>query len=287
MNAVGRPITYPPPKRHSGFVQRVITAAAFVAVMLASVYAGAISFTIIFGLVTILCLWEMLCIFFPRHDWGYRIMGLTLGVVPYAITISTNFDWASFDTLQVFWCMTAVLFLWFVIEMYQNSAKPFENIALLILSAVYVGVPFAILHDIGFLNETYNYEIIIGLMLMTWCSDTGAYMVGSQLGKTPLFSRISPKKTWEGTFGGVLATLLTGWGLSGLFPILPLQDWLALALIVSIFGPIGDLVESMLKRSHQVKDSSNLLPGHGGALDRFDAFLFALPFVAVYLFILR
>lgn len=214
-------------------------------------------------------------------------MGMILGFIPYFITVASNFDWMDFDTLRVFWVITCLLFLWFVVEMYQNKSKPFENIALLILPTIYVGLPFGILHDIGFLGGSYHYSIVMGLMLMTWASDTGAYMVGSRIGKTPLFPRISPKKTWEGTLGGVLATVLAGWGLSGLFPTLSLQDWLALAVIVSVFGPIGDLVESMLKRSYAIKDSSNLLPGHGGALDRFDAFLFMLPFVAVYLFILR
>lgn len=275
------------PKQKSSFTQRVVTAVGFVAVMLASVYFSAASFTIIFGLVTALCLWELLCIFFPTHDWGYRVMGITLGFVPYFITVSTNFDWASFDTMRVFWCISCVLFLWFVIEMYQEKDKPFENIALLMLSAIYIGIPFAILHDIGFMTGTYEFCVVMGLMLMTWANDTGAYLIGRGFGKTPLFPRISPKKTWEGALGGMIGTLLAGWGLSGLFPILPLQDWLALGLIVGIFGPIGDLVESMMKRSYGIKDSSNLLPGHGGVLDRFDAFLFMLPFVAVYLFILR
>ena len=122
---------------------------------------------------------------------------------------------------------------------------------------------------------------------MTWANDVGAYFVGSKFGKTKLFPRISPKKTWEGSFGGVMMTFLTGWLLSLYIIELNLKDWLILALIVSIFGSIGDLVESMLKRSVGVKDSGTILPGHGGFLDRFDAFIFLLPFAACYLLWLR
>ena len=118
---------------------------------------------------------------------------------------------------------------------------------------------------------------------MTWANDTGAYLIGSQIGRTKLFPRISPKKTWEGSAGGVLVTFLAGYLLSRIFSDISLVDWCVLAGIVSIFGSLGDLVESMLKRSLQIKDSGNLLPGHGGFLDRFDAFIFLLPFAAAYL----
>ena len=111
--------------------------------------------------------------------------------------------------------------------------------------------------------------------------------MGSQIGKTKLFPRISPGKTWEGSTGGVIVTFIVAYLLSLLFTDLRLMDWLILAAIVSLFGSIGDLVESMLKRSLNIKDSGNLLPGHGGILDRFDAFIFLLPFAAAYLLLLN
>ena len=136
---------------------------------------------------------------------------------------------------------------------------------------------------IAFRMGAFHPNIIFGLLLLTWANDTGAYLIGSQIGRTKLFPRISPKKTWEGSLGGVLVAFMTAYLLSLFFKDLVLKDWLILAFLVSIFGSIGDLVESMLKRSLKIKDSGNLLPGHGGMLDRFDAFLFLLPFAAAYL----
>ncbi len=275
-------------KQKSSFAQRSITAAIFVATMLACVYFGAASFTIIFAIVTVLGLWELLTIFFSENDWAHKLLGLLLGIVPYAIAVVSNFDWLHFPPENLLWGLLAILFSLFIIELFLQSKQPFQNIALLILAAIYVGLPFALLHAIGFVQgDGYYFGIVMGLMLMTWASDTGAYLVGSQFGKTPFLPRISPKKTWEGTLGGLLGTVLAGWGLSVLLPELPRTDWIVLACIVGVFGPLGDLVESMLKRSYGIKDSSNLLPGHGGVLDRFDAFLFMLPFVAVYLFLIR
>ena len=128
-----------------------------------------------------------------------------------------------------------------------------------------------------------HYGIALGYLLLLWLNDTGAYFVGSLVGKHKLFERISPGKTWEGSAGGALFALATAWGLSMLFIQLTTMHWLILAIIVVISGTIGDLVESMLKRSLGIKDSGNILPGHGGMLDRFDAVLISAPFVFVYL----
>ena len=123
--------------------------------------------------------------------------------------------------------------------------------------------------------------------MLTWGNDTGAYLIGSVIGKTPLFPRISPKKTWEGSLGGVAVTFIIAWLLSIYTQELTLQTWLVLAGIVSVFGSTGDLIESMLKRSLGVKDSGTIMPGHGGFLDRFDAFMYMIPFAAAYLLWIR
>ncbi|MEO0775984.1 MAG: phosphatidate cytidylyltransferase, partial [Bacteroidota bacterium] len=128
---------------------------------------------------------------------------------------------------------------------------------------------------------------VFGLLLLTWSNDTAAYLVGSRIGKTPLFPRISPKKTWEGSLGGVVITFLIAFLISQWFREHSTKQWLVLAGIVAIFGSTGDLVESMLKRSENIKDSGNLLPGHGGVLDRFDAFIFLLPFATAYLLLIK
>jgi phosphatidate cytidylyltransferase len=127
--------------------------------------------------------------------------------------------------------------------------------------------------------------ILVGYFGFTWIYDTGAYLYGKQFGKHKFFERISPKKTWEGTMAGTLIALTVAFGLSFLSTGLPWYDWLALAVIVIFFGTFGDLVESMFKRSLNIKDSGTILPGHGGILDRFDTMLISAPFVFLYFFL--
>src|SRR5690606_3819133 len=139
---------------------------------------------------------------------------------------------------------------------------------------------------LGFLDGEYNHRLPLGFMLILWGNDTGAYLVGKFLGKRRLFERISPKKTWEGLIGGILFALITSLILASVFAVLSSWQWVGMAVLISIFGTFGDLVESMLKRSQQVKDSGTLLPGHGGLLDRFDGLLLAAPMVFALLKIL-
>jgi phosphatidate cytidylyltransferase len=180
-----------------------------------------------------------------------------------------------------------LLFLSFVFELFAKSEQPFANVAFIILGMVYIGIPFALLDFIAFDADKFYTNTILGLLVLTWANDTGAYLVGSQIGKTKLFPSISPKKTWEGSIGGVVITIFIAILMSFFFEECTMVQWIVLAIIVVIFGSIGDLVESMLKRSYSIKDSGNLLPGHGGFLDRFDAFIFLIPFATAYLLWLR
>lgn len=276
----------------STFVRRVLTAIVFVLVMVGGVYASPYTFVGLFAIITVLAIWEYLNLALEetksRRDVNRRFLGLVLGVVPFILVALQQLNLV--QNKQYVWSATFLMlplvFLAFVYELYTASEKPFANIGILLLGMVYIGIPFALVLLIGFNNDTFSPNIVFGLLLMTWMNDTGAYLVGSQIGKTKLFPRISPKKTWEGSAGGVVVTFIVAYLLSFLFTDLRLQDWLILAAIVSLFGSIGDLVESMLKRSLNIKDSGNLLPGHGGILDRFDAFIFLLPFAAAYLLLL-
>ncbi len=276
----------------STFVRRVLTAIVFVIVMVGGVYAHPFTFVGLFGLITVLSIWEYLNLALEetksRRDVNRRFLGLILGIVPFILVALERLNIVQ-DKQYVWYAtflMLPLVFLAFVYELYTASKKPFANIGILLLGMVYIGIPFALLLLIGFNNDIFSPNIVFGLLAMTWMNDTGAYLVGSQIGKTKLFPRISPKKTWEGSTGGVVITFIVAYLLSLLFTDLRLLDWLILAAIVSLFGSIGDLVESMLKRSLNIKDSGNLLPGHGGILDRFDAFIFLLPFAAAYLLLL-
>jgi len=162
-----------------------------------------------------------------------------------------------------------------------RDKKPFVSMSQGFFSLIYVVLPFAMLHTQVVEGQEYHFWKVMGLLLLVWSSDTGAYFAGRFLGKHKLFERISPKKTWEGWFGGLLLTCVTGYLLGKHSGEFNMEIWLLSALIVGTFGPIGDLVESQFKRSLDIKDSGGLLPGHGGFLDRFDAFLIATPVVVL------
>ncbi len=267
---------------------RVYTAIVFVLVMLAGVYISPLSFVLLFGVITATSLWEFYNIA-QLKGVARRILSILLGMATYiivAIYQLTTIDAEANSLILLLLLAFPLVFSFFLYEMFSASDKPFHNIAATVLGIVYIGVPFALLEWIT-LDNGYQPNLVCGLLLLNWTNDTAAYLFGSRIGKTPLLPRISPKKTWEGTLSGVGTTLLAGIGMGFLFNDLSHWHWIALALIVGVFGALGDLVESMFKRGVQIKDSGNLLPGHGGLLDRFDAFIFIIPFATLYLIWIR
>ncbi len=269
-------------------IQRTITGLFFTGITIGGIYASPYTFMALFALVCVLCLREYLGIVLvkeaPQHSLRL-VMGFVLGLAPLAISWWSV--WPAEKPARLDIAETALIVLImvaFAIEMFSRAERPIEAVAALALGMVYIGAPFALLNMIAFQGGEYHPHLIFGLLLLTWMNDTAAYVFGSLWGKRKLFPRISPKKTWEGTLGGVFSTLLFSWALAYWFPEWSAVDWLVLAAIVALFGSLGDLVESMLKRSYQKKDSSGLLPGHGGLLDRFDSFIFMLPFAAAYLY---
>jgi len=273
----------------SGLIQRGITAFFFVAVMVGGIFGGPQTFVALFAVVTALCLWEFYNIVLlrnQRRDLFRRMLAMGLGMVPYLLATAHQLNW--FANREAFIAISSLLFFPFIFtafiyELYTKSQRPFRNVAFIVLGTIYIGVPFALLCFAAFPNQVYQPEIVIGLLVMNWLNDSGAYFLGSKFGKTPLFPRISPKKTWEGGAGGLIGALIGAIGLYYFTGCFSLPQWLGLAVIVVIFGDLGDLVESMLKRSFSIKDSGSLLPGHGGFLDRFDAFIFLLPFATAYI----
>jgi len=276
-----------------GIATRASTAVIFVLVMIGGLFGGRLSFVLLFAVITAICLWEYLSMVlhrYTRRDFSRMVLGVGFGLTPFML--ASILHMSAIHTGDQFVILTAILFfpfifMAFIYELFTRSANPFQNVGFIVLGMVYIGAPFALLDFIAFEGEKFNSWIVFGLLLLTWMNDTGAYLIGSKFGKHPLHARISPKKTWEGTIGGVAVTFLIAWLFCIVSGELRLRDWMVLALIVSVFGSMGDLVESMLKRSVGVKDSGNLLPGHGGVLDRFDAFIFLLPFAAAYLLWIR
>jgi phosphatidate cytidylyltransferase len=173
----------------------------------------------------------------------------------------------------------------FVYELYRKRPDPFTNIAHTIVGIIYIMAPLALLNVFTFEEIIVEYKpgVILGFFVLLWLNDTGAFVFGKLFGRTKLFPRISPNKTWEGTIGGGLATMTGAVVISTYNDEISIINWLVLGLIIVVAASFGDLVESMLKRSLKVKDSSNLLPGHGGILDRFDGVLLASPIAFTYL----
>lgn len=277
-------------KKNSDFRIRTITALIFVPVMLLGLFGGAYFYSLLFLIVLVACSVEYYNMIFAK-DTGSHFFRRNYGIflscfVYFAVSLNHLFpDMIEMKAIDLLMALLPLSFIAFVYELFKQSPKPFHNIALVISGIVYIGVPMFLVQYLAFgANHTFNPQIVIGLIVMNWASDSGAYLVGSRFGKMPLFPQVSPKKTWEGTLGGVVFCMITGYIFSLFFTIVDTTDWIALAVLVAVFGGLGDLVESMLKRSLGRKDSGNFLPGHGGMLDRFDAFIFTLPFASTYVY---
>lgn len=178
----------------------------------------------------------------------------------------------------------------FMIELYGKSEKPFYNLALTFLGIFCITIPLCFFIAIAFFpfpNASYHPSVILGYFIILWTGDSAAYFAGRLLGTHPLFKRISPKKTWEGSLGGAIAALAVAYWIPHVLPVPNPGGWMIMALIINITGAFGDLIKSLLKRSLNLKDSGNILPGHGGMLDRFDSLLGSAPFAFLYLVLFR
>ena len=176
-------------------------------------------------------------------------------------------------------------------ELYLKKDNPLNNWAYAMLSQIYVGLPFALLNVLAFQDNgaysapQYVFIMPLSIFIFIWMNDTFAYFTGMLLGKHRLFERISPKKSWEGSIGGGVFCIGAAFVLAHFFPIMSTGLWVGLALVVVVFGTWGDLTESLMKRFLGIKDSGNILPGHGGLLDRFDSAIMAIPAAVFYLYI--
>ncbi len=300
------------------FQTRALSAAVFGIVMMVGLFWNELSFKILFSLIMAGCAWEFLNLTLEKGILR-RVLGFSFCLIFYVTTINIDpeisgipgWNLSFFPSFIVIIVPLLLLFSIFPIlslmELFQKSERPFQNIAMALCSIFYIAFPFALLQSISYFNIKNNWtiypplsalqqdnfiagfspHIVAGMLFLTWANDSFAYIIGSRIGKTPLFPRISPKKTWEGTIGGGLMCMVTAGVISLFFKELNIINWVVIGGIVAVFGTLGDLVESMLKRSVGVKDSGSLMPGHGGFLDRFDAFMFTIPFVYVYLLFVR
>lgn len=279
----------------NNFIQRAITGIIFVGVLIGCILGGPISFTLLFALITALTIHEFGVIISKQPDVEINKPICMLAGV---------FLFFGFAYLGVMPGQTEILipYLFLIIyllvsELYLKKKNPLNNWAYAMMSQIYIALSFAMLnvlayHSIGNEGELSNYQVQynpilpLSIFIFTWINDTGAYCTGMLFGKHRLFERISPKKSWEGSIGGGVFSIIAAIVMAHYFPFMPISIWIGLALTVVIFGTLGDLTESLLKRIIGIKDSGNILPGHGGMLDRFDSTLMAVPAAVVYLYII-
>jgi len=263
---------------------------------------------ILFLFITVIGLWE----FYNLSMLSRAKPQIWYGIVLGAILFISNYLFASgYVNYKVFVLLIPLFVFVFIIELYREYKRPFKNIAYTYLGIIYIAIPFSLLNYFVIVSSSgkvlktildpinnltnyflfiepndkiiYSPYILLGFFLMLWANDTGAYVFGVSFGKHKLFPRLSPKKSWEGFIGGALTTFGIAYIISLYFIDLSFVSWIMMALIIVLTATLGDLVESMYKRSIGVKDSGSILPGHGGILDRFDVVLITAPIVFTYL----
>ena len=272
------------------FLIRTASGAVMLIVVLGAMLLSKWSFMALMSVIAIGGMWE-----FYRFSQkaGYepmKALGIFTGVVMLCagLALSMFFDSANSGNALILLvasmaALVLIVPLMFICELYRKSATPIANIATSLLGALYVALPMALLIVIPMLlgGGEWNPWIMILYIFIIWANDVFAYLFGITLGRHRLFERISPKKSWEGFFGGLLGAMAMGWVAATILGA-SVPMWIGLALVAAISGVFGDLVESLMKRSVDIKDSGNIIPGHGGWLDRFDALILSAPFVFIY-----
>ncbi len=282
--------------KQSNFITRTLFGILFVVVMVGS-FTRPDFMIALFAIITGLTIWEY--------------TGLVNGIKGVRVnrfisTIASIYFFLAVAALGIGLVRSFVIFVPYILcilyllvaELYLKNENPIHSWAYTMLGQMYIALPFSLINILAFGSEdaemigSANMLLPLSIFLLLWTNDTGAYCTGSLLGKHKLFPRISPAKSWEGSIGGgvlsiIVAGLIGYWANSnGETHSIDIPVWIGLAVVVVVFGTWGDLIESLFKRTIGVKDSGNILPGHGGMLDRFDSSLLAIPAAVVYLYTL-
>jgi phosphatidate cytidylyltransferase len=274
------------------FIVRTITGVLFVTAVV-TCFLNPRAMVLLFALVTGMSIWEFSGLVNERPTVTINRFITTIAGV-YLFFAMAGFNSGITPSSVFIPYLVSIIYL-LVAELYLKAEDPIHNWAYTMMSQLYIALPFSLLNVLAFRSNgfeiTYSYLIPLSVFIFLWMNDTGAYLCGSLLGKHKLFPRVSPGKSWEGSIGGGILVILIAIGIwyvteqygmneSGLSA----AEWAGLGLTVVVFGTWGDLIESLFKRTLGIKDSGNILPGHGGMLDRFDSSLLAIPASVVYLY---
>lgn len=270
----------------NNLTKRIVFGLIYILVIVSSLLLGPVYFYIVFFIFLIICLYEFLKIIALKSFYPY-----IFAATSFSLAILSNENKLSFENNLTHKLIVAifafVLFFTLISALISSRKIAIQYLGRIFLSLVYIIIPFSLLIKLPYfaIDNTFDSGIILGIFILIWSNDIFAYLIGKKFGQHKLIERISPNKTIEGFLGGFIFTFIAGFVISKYcLSIAPIQ-WFAIAIIVSVFGVIGDLIESMFKRQAKVKDSSNFIPGHGGFLDRLDSIIFAAPIIYVYLFL--
>jgi phosphatidate cytidylyltransferase len=269
-------------REHSELTQRIIAGVLGSAIIISSIIWNEWSYFVVFFFICMLSMLEFYRLLGSSGSLPLKTFGTMNGLFLYTVTFLVE---KNILDPKYYFLIFIGLSAAFLIKLYVGrDLNPFNNIALTFLGIAYIGLPFSLLHMAIFFDHNYHYDILLGSLFILWASDTGAYFSGRKFGRRKLFERISPKKTWEGFFGGAAFAMLVGFICSQVFSgSLSVWKWICISIIIVIAGTYGDLVESLFKRTIKIKDSGKSIPGHGGFLDRFDGLLIASPFIVTFL----
>jgi phosphatidate cytidylyltransferase len=271
----------------NSFVKRTITGVIFVILIIGSVILSHWAFATLFLVVSLGGLFEFFKIAKALGSNLNKSLLILIATLVYSLISLTVFGFFN-PSILIYGLLVFPVIMG--TELFRKTSTPLANIAYSIAGLLWIVVPLALLNGFFNLNEGpawHHSGALLGFFLILWIYDSGAYIFGSLFGRRRMLERISPKKSWEGFVGGVLLGVLTAFMISASFIEFSLSRWMIIALMIIIFGTLGDLTESMLKRSAGIKDSGSILPGHGGILDRFDAVFIAAPVIFILIFLFR
>ena len=257
--------------------RRLITGAVYVILLLSAVYLSSDAFNFLFMVFGLACLYE--------YKRLVKLRGYYIFIAYLALWWAYNYLIDDIILINLLMIITIVVDLLLLYFLFSDNKKLYYTYQKFITGLFYIGGGCIFLTMIPYKDNEYAKSLIVGIFVLIWINDSFAYLVGKSIGRTKLFPRVSPKKTVEGALGGLFFAMLGTYFLSKYVDVLTREQWMILALVVVIFGTLGDLVESKLKREAGVKDSGAILPGHGGLLDRLDSLIFAAPFAYLTLYI--
>ena len=267
---------------YSNLGQRAITAIVGAAIVISSIIYSDWTYFLVFAFILGFSQMEFYKLCGLDGMLPLKSFGTFLGLLIFTLTFMIEKEQLPNEYLYLIF---PIISLTFFLKLYKKTdKKPFTGVAFTYLGIFYVAVPFSLLNLAVFsVDKVYHFEIILGCLLILWASDTGAYFAGTKFGKTKLFERVSPKKSWEGFLGGAFSAIAVAFLLARYFQSIQDWKWLVISGIIIIAGTYGDLIESLFKRSIEIKDSGHGLPGHGGFMDRFDGLLLSAPFITAFL----